>query len=258
MPKFTIRSRNKESSNIEAASWSTAVGNLVGRLKASTNTVHVNLSHDGTAEVWQEGEDDLYHMDTDEVLSAEFEMPDVPTTELWDAPTPGSGAGQAKQPDEGELNELLQQTESLRFVATDALACEEALNFLLAHIPAESGSVLLAEGAHLRFTSVRGPCAAQLTGQTIPINGGIAGAVATSGRAVLVREARKSPQHDHSVDQDTNHITRTLLAVPIQLNGTVLGVLELLNPFGDDTFLVWHQELTKRAAAALAKRFLVD
>ena len=127
-----------------------------------------------------EGGDDR-PMDTDEVLSAEFEMPDVPTTELWDAPTPGSGAGRAKQPEEEELNELLQHTESLRFVATDALACEEALNFLMTHIPAESGSVLLAEGAHLRFTSVRGPCADQLNGQTIPIDGGIAGAVAPVG-----------------------------------------------------------------------------
>ena len=258
MPKFTIRSRNNESSKIDAPNWSTAVGNLVGRLKVTTNTVNVNLSHDGTAEVWQDGEDELYHLDTDEGVLSEFDMPDVPTVDLWDAPVPGSGATAARQPKEDELSILFKQTDDLRRLASDALACEQALNFLLTHIPAESGSVLLAEGAHLRFTSVRGPHSEQLSGMTIPIDVGIAGAVATSGRSMLIREARKSPQHDHSIDQNIDHITRTLLAVPIQSNGTVLGVLELLNPFGDDTFLSWHQDLTKHAAGALAKRFLVD
>ena len=73
---------------------------------------------------------------------------------------------------------------------------------------------------------------------------------------MLVREARKSPQHNHSVDQHINHVTRTLLAVPIHTGGKVLGVLELLNPFGEDTFLPWHQNLTKNVAVALAGRFL--
>ena len=71
-----------------------------------------------------------------------------------------------------------------------------------------------------------------------------------------MKEARRNPQHDASVDQNVNHITRTILAVPISDGRTIVGVLELLNPFGTDTFDSWHQQLAKGVARALGVRFL--
>ena len=91
-------------------------------------------------------------------------------------------------------------------------------------------------------------------GKTIALNHGIAGAVVSSGTALLVRSARDHAQHDHSVDAEMNHITRTLLALPIQKEGQVIGVVELLNPFGSDTFTLDQQQLSTRIVSALAGR----
>ncbi len=256
MAKFTIRTENTEDSAIEAADWSGALSKLVGRFKRSGNTVHVNVSDSGATQVWDDESDMRFSLDMDNGPDTGFEMPEDPTTDLWDAPTPGSGAREASRPEPEAAQEMARAISALGSIQTDSGACETAMNLLLTHIPAESGSVLLAEGTHLRFTAVRGPHAEELIGTTIPIDKGIAGAVAKSGRALLVREARKNPEHDASVDHTINHVTRTLLAVPIEADGSVLGVLELLNPFGSDTFLRWHQDLAREVAETLAKRFL--
>ena len=228
----------------------------MGKMSGASNTVNIGVDGDGATEIWADGESERYLLDTDDGVGSAFEISDVATTDLWDAPTPGSGAKTAREPNEVEAEAIGAEVARLRTVGSDASACGEALNLLLTYIPAESGSVLLAEGAHLRFTAVRGPHAEALQGSTIPIQKGIAGAVAAAGRAILVREARRNPQHDASVDQHVNHITRTMLAVPIAHGDTVVGVLELLNPFGGDTFDGWHQELTKTVALSLAMRFL--
>jgi len=255
MPKFRIRSTSTEPSNIEASDWSGAITKLMGRMTGSGSTVNVTLGEGGATEVWEDGREERFIIDTDDGIPSAFELSDVPTTDLWDAPIPGSGARDARKPDDNEVALISKSVSALREMPSDTDACEQALNLLLTHIPAESGSVLLAEGSHLRFTSVRGPHADALIGKTIPIDQGIAGAVATSGRSLLVQEARTNPHHNATVDQKINHITRTILAVPIQTQELTLGVLELLNPFGSDTFLPWHKALSRDVAAALAARF---
>jgi len=256
MPKFTVRSPDTEPAAIEAADWSGALSKLLGRFTGSGNTVHVDVSNSGAAEIWDEHSELRFTMDSDTGAGTGFELTDDPTTDLWDAPTPGSGARTAAQPDEVVTADMAKSVEALVLAPTDTGAFESAINLLMTHIPAESASVLLAEGPVLRFTSVRGPHAENLVGTTIPIDKGIAGAVANSGRALLVREARQNPQHDASVDQTINHVTRTLLAVPIQANGSILGVVELLNPFGSNTFMPWHQKFARDVSTALASRFL--
>ena len=121
-------------------------------------------------------------------------------------------------------------------------------------IPAESGSILLVESSALRFVTVRGPKSDALSGMTISREHGIAGAVVSSGTALLVRSARDHAQHDHSVDAEVNHFTRTLLALPIQKRDQIIGVVELLNPFGSDTFTLAQQQLSTRIVSTLAER----
>jgi putative methionine-R-sulfoxide reductase with GAF domain len=256
MPKFTIRSENAEPAAIEAADWSGALSKLVGRFTGQGNTVHVDVNDKGATEIWDERSEMRFQMDSDTGTGTGFELTEDPTTDLWDAPNPGSGARTASTPNDAVSVEMANSAAALTAEQSDAGACETAMNLLLTHIPAESGSVLLAEGPYLRFISVRGPHAENLVGTTIPIDKGVAGTVANSGRALLVREARQNPQHDSSVDHTINHVTRTLLAVPIESNGSVLGVIELLNPFGSDTFMSWHQEFARDVANALGQRFL--
>lgn len=256
MPKFSIRSSNTETTDIEAPDWSSAISTLVGRFRRGGNTVHVNVNESGEAEVWDEDSDMRFMVDVVDGPLTGFEISEDPTADLWDAPHPGSGAKSASEPNDLEYAEMQNAVSSLAEGASDTAACEDAINLLLTHVPAESGSILLAEGTLLRFTAVRGPHATELKGSTIAINKGIAGAVANSGRAVMVREARHNPQYDASIDHSLNHVTRTLLAVPIEADGSVVGVLELLNPFGADSFQPWHQQFARDVADTLARRFL--
>ena len=58
---------------------------------------------------------------------------------------------------------------------------------------------------------------------------GIAGHVFTSGEPLVVADAYKDPRFDSAVDQETGYLTRNMMAVPIRVRGTVIGVLETIN-----------------------------
>ena len=58
---------------------------------------------------------------------------------------------------------------------------------------------------------------------------GIAGHVFTSGETLVVDDAYKDPRFDSAVDQETGYLTRNMMAVPIRVRGSVIGVLETIN-----------------------------
>ena len=254
MPKFTLESTDPaiDTKALEASSWSGAVSKVLGLFKGSDGLVRVDVDKDGRTEVWDEDSD--LQMSFDAEGDQGFEVWDVPTTDLWDAPNPGSGAAQVQSANLADQAKAQEQLAKIRSAPTEAEACSVALDLLMQMVPAESGSILLAEGSRLRFTTVRGPKAAALSGESIDIRKGIAGACATSGTALLVRQARGSYQHDPTIDTTIDHLTRTLLALPIATGGQVVGVIELLNPFGTDTFTADQQVLGKAISGHLAER----
>jgi adenylate cyclase len=64
----------------------------------------------------------------------------------------------------------------------------------------------------------------------IPIDSGIAGAAATSGRNVSVADAYADPRFNPSVDRATGFVTRSILSLPLlDRHGTVFAVTQLLN-----------------------------
>ena len=225
---------------------------MLGRFKSGSKPVNLRVNADGQTEVWSD--EDEAHLTLELDPDTGFEILDDPTTELWDAPPPGSGAREAQAAAAADADRADSEISAIQSAETEVAACNEALNLLMKFVPAESGSILLVESTALRFITVRGPKSDALTGKTIALNHGIAGAVVSSGTALLVRSARDHAQHDHSVDAEMNHITRTLLALPIQKEGQVIGVVELLNPFGSDTFTLDQQQLSTRIVSALAGR----
>jgi HD-GYP domain-containing protein (c-di-GMP phosphodiesterase class II) len=88
--------------------------------------------------------------------------------------------------------------------------------------------------AELFFRVVRGRAAGEIRGLRVPVGEGIVGSVACSGEAELVNDVAADPRWrgDH---QDVFK-TRAILAVPLVAHGTVIGVLQLLNPVGRDRF----------------------
>ncbi len=256
MAFFSLNSTDpsQDSERLESSTWSGALSKALGRLKGSPQTtLTVEVGKDGHTELWADDTDHRLSFDADPDTS--FEMAEDPTTSLWDAPTPGSGAQLAREPNHVDRAQAGEGLEAIDQSGSEIEACNVAMNMLMAHIPAESGSILLAEGTQLRFVCVRGPKADALVGSTMSVDAGVAGVVAGSGRPLLIRGARNSAQHESAFDQSLNHITHTLLAVPIATEQRIVGVLELLNPFGASTFTLAQQDLAKDVANALGRRF---
>lgn len=99
-------------------------------------------------------------------------------------------------------------------------------------IDAERGSLFLvdAETGVLRSLVAQGLGGAPLE---LKIGDGIVGAVAATGRAVILDEPYADPRFDPTVDRATGFVTRSLLTVPVRdRDGALTAVLQLLNHRG--------------------------
>ncbi len=254
MPKFKPESSDPATPGqaVQPSNWSGAVSKIISRIRPGGGVVNLKVNDEGYTELWEDESGFSANLDADPDTG--FEMFDDPTTELWDPPTPGSGAALAHQPspeDDAHIAEGLAKIAKADGI-TDA--SNIAIDLLLKHVPAESGSVLVKEDDQLRFVAVRGPKSRQIIDRTLKADQGVAGVALQTGNTLLIRRAHTNAQHDSSLDRSLNHLTRTILAIPLVHLGEGLGVWELLNPFGDDTFSPRHQSLANKVCGALALR----
>jgi signal transduction histidine kinase len=70
----------------------------------------------------------------------------------------------------------------------------------------------------------------------VPLEGSIAGTALSSGKPVVVADARGDPRHYKAVDQAIGFETRSLLAVPLEFKEHRIGVLEAENKRGEGEF----------------------
>lgn len=244
-----------------SSSWVRALTRFLGTLgiKGGDSRVVCDIDADGAMHISDLHSGARYRLSESGVhdwSDPENEFNDDPTTGIWDAPTASKNPAYTTitQPTEEERELLMGQAREIQNAVTTKAACELALDVVLAHVPAESGSILLAHGVNLQFAAVRGPRAEPLLGMEMPSNQGIAGLVAGSGTTLMVRDARATNQHYGEVDERINYQTQTMLAVPIHHTGHTFGVLEILNPFGGGDFAEWHQTATQLIGEALGAR----
>ena len=98
----------------------------------------------------------------------------------------------------------------------------------------EAGSLLLLRGEELEFKVSFDIDAAALGEARIKMGQGIAGYVASQGRAIIVNDVRQSPHFFPAVDNTTGFVTKSALCVPMISKGKVIGVIELLNKRNGD------------------------
>lgn len=72
--------------------------------------------------------------------------------------------------------------------------------------------------------------------QRIGLDQGIAGWVATHGEPVIVNDVSKDERFSQKADVHTSALTRSIAAVPLQIKGKTIGVLEVLNKSSTDGF----------------------
>ncbi len=121
-----------------------------------------------------------------------------------------------------DLHQLLQDTMKLAASVMDAAA----------------SSLMLMDktGKELTFAAAYGAKGALLHSQRISTKEGIAGWVATHGEPVIANDVAKDTRFSRRVDARTGFLTRSILAVPMQLRGKTIGVLEVLNKYDADGF----------------------
>jgi signal transduction histidine kinase len=67
----------------------------------------------------------------------------------------------------------------------------------------------------------------------IPLEGSAAGWVFRKGQPLIIQDVHADQRHFKIVDRMTNHLTQSLVAVPLMVRGQVVGVLEALNKKDD-------------------------
>lgn len=115
------------------------------------------------------------------------------------------------------------------------MSMEEVINFVMDmsvdKLNAESGAILLADvnGKELYFATARGPKAKEVLSFRVPMSQGLAGFCAREGVSLAINDAQKDPRFYKEISQSLGYETRSLLCVPIQQEGQIYGVIEVIN-----------------------------
>lgn len=103
----------------------------------------------------------------------------------------------------------------------------------------EGVSLMLLENDELRFAVATGPGSENIRAFSLKPGQGIAGSVVETGQTIRVDNVAADSRHFSAIDSAIDFKTRSLLAVPVQIHGRMLGVMEAINridgrPFSRD------------------------
>ncbi len=137
--------------------------------------------------------------------------------------------------DQKRLVDELAVLSAVSQLVSSTLEFDAILHLIIEHtaqyLNAEAISVALLddEGDELVFATAYGQQADFVVGKRIRVGQGIAGWVAQYGEPLLVPNVRKDPRFFDQFDRQTGFLTRSILCVPMQIKGRVIGVIEALN-----------------------------
>jgi signal transduction histidine kinase len=120
----------------------------------------------------------------------------------------------------------------------------------------EAGSIMLVDKntGELRFEAASGSKKEEIKRVTVPLEGSIAGWIVREGKSLMIPDVRQDPRFYTQVDETIDFETRSILGVPLQVKGQVIGALEAINKTGDGIFTQddVHTLSTLAAHAAIA------
>ncbi len=130
-----------------------------------------------------------------------------------------------------QLTSTLEQEPLLRNIlenAVNILNCEAGTLFLMDE---QTGDLV--------FRVTAGPVASNLLGQRLAAGSGIAGRAVQTRAPVIENDGQRSMTRSENFDRQTGFISRSFLAVPMQIKDRILGVIEVINrrdglPFVED------------------------
>lgn len=115
----------------------------------------------------------------------------------------------------------------------------------------QEASILLYDEEHNNLEFVAAPWfkQAKLSEIRVPLENSIAGHVYTYGEHVLVQDTASDQRIYRNVDQETDFITSSILAVPMVFKGTITGVLTAVNKLSDMAYTEEDTTILKTLAS---------
>ncbi|GAC1445301.1 MAG: hypothetical protein NVSMB55_25650 [Mycobacteriales bacterium] len=96
-------------------------------------------------------------------------------------------------------------------------------------------ALLTDDESELVYTTAAGRGAADVSGMRMPSGRGVAGWVVASGQPVIIADLRNDPRFARDVAERTGYVPTAILAVPLQSDLRLLGVLSVLDRDADRT-----------------------
>jgi two-component system phosphate regulon sensor histidine kinase PhoR len=129
---------------------------------------------------------------------------------------------------------------------------------------AEASSVFLIDRQtdELYFEVATGPKEEEVKKIRLKKGEGIAGWVASTGLSLLVPDVSKDPRFAKRVDAETHFITRSILCVPLKVRNQIIGVVQVVNRLGAESFsdseTKFLEALASQAAIAIENTNLYE
>jgi len=137
---------------------------------------------------------------------------------------------------EVQIERNLRQLAALEHMGQTVVASLD-LAVVLAHVIEEISALLGAEGVSVLLIEDRDELvfaatnsrSAELIGQRMPVGAGIAGEVVRTGQPAWVHDSADRARIHRNIDQAIGFRTESLLAVPLNLHGEIIGVMEAVH-----------------------------
>ena len=119
---------------------------------------------------------------------------------------------------------------------------------------AETSSLMLLDEAtnELTFEVATGDPAAEVAQMRVPADQGVAGWVLKNKKPALVSDVQKDERFYAQIDRASGYKTKSMLAVPLDIRGRIIGVVELINKRDGSGFTERDQEIASAFAAQAA------
>jgi diguanylate cyclase (GGDEF)-like protein len=148
-----------------------------------------------------------------------------------------------------QVLELVLERKRWNELGPSIVALKEMFKAILKHanelVPSESGSILLdnpllkhrkQRQGRLYFVACYGKGSSVLTGTSLPSDVGIVGKTYTSGRPYISKSVKGDKYFYSEIDKKTKFQTKSIICAPIEIKGSAIGVIELINRRGNTNF----------------------
>jgi Nif-specific regulatory protein len=130
-------------------------------------------------------------------------------------------------------------------------------------VSAEAASLVLHDPVanKLRFEIAIGPRKDEVTGKILDPNEGIVGWVVQHGQSLIVNDPASDSRFSPSISEEIDFPAKSILAVPMKIKGSLVGVIEVINKtkgrYFQEEDLYWLELFALQAAIAVENaRFL--